>query len=763
MNRRRRSAALPAMAVGLILLASCQVPPTPSLTPLEQPAALQPAAPRVSGSIPGQQTHERAFEDRRAPSRMAAGSAGSPPPGVVAGESGDVTLNFVDTDIREIARTILGTTLKLDFTIDPAVHGTGSIETATPLPRSALLPALETLLNQNGATLVQRGGLYAIVPIAVGAVSNQASGAGSVGAGAQVVPLRYTSAKDLAKILEPYVGEGGKIAADPARNAILVTGDAAVRQTVVALIRAFDIDILSGRSYALFPVGDGDPAKIAGELEKVLQAQTEGPLGGIVQVLPMERVNAVLVVSSQPRYLDAADRFFKLAARVQDATARTWHVYYVQNGQSTDLENLLQRAFTPGHVSPTPAAPGSTAPGAGQQTVGFGNTAGGAGGAAGGSTAFGGAGGTTGLSGGAGATGQTGAGGTPGGLGSGIPAATTTAAAGTPATEPLSAETGGQAAGAENRIRILANQTNNALLIYATPDEYSVIEGMLRKIDIVPLQVLIDATIAEVDLNNQLQYGTQFYFKADHIANTLGTPSPSGFPSLTSLAFPSPSPYFILSKSPNFALAALADVTKVKVLSAPEVMVLDNQPARLQVGQQVPVLTQTQQSTLTSGAPIVNSVDYYATGVIMQVTPRVNTGGLVTLDIAQEVSDVAQAATNTVTGSPTFDDQVFRTRVAVQDGQTVGLAGLIRDNVSQQNAGLPFLKDIPILSTLFSTQANSRMRTELLVLITPHVVHDQRDARALTEDLRSQLINAGLVPQQVERQGASGSANPNGL
>ncbi|MFZ3234494.1 MAG: type II secretion system protein GspD, partial [Stellaceae bacterium] len=234
-------------------------------------------------------------------------------------------------------------------------------------------------------------------------------------------------------------------------------------------------------------------------------------------------------------------------------------------------------------------------------------------------------------------------------------------------------------------------------------------------------------------------------------------------PGISNLNFPSTSPYFILSKGPNFALAALAQVTTVKVLSAPEIMVLDNQAARLQVGQQVPVLTGTATSTLAANAPVVNSVDYHETGVIMQVTPRVNTGGLVTLDIAQEVSDVAAAATNTVSGSPTFDDQVFRTRVAVQDGQTVGLAGLIRDNVSEGNTGLPFLKDIPVLGTLFSTQGNSRMRTELLVLITPHVVRDQRDARALTEDLRSQLINAGLVPQQVQHRGTSGSANPNGL
>lgn len=192
-------------------------------------------------------------------------------------------------------------------------------------------------------------------------------------------------------------------------------------------------------------------------------------------------------------------------------------------------------------------------------------------------------------------------------------------------------------------------------------------------------------------------------------------------------------------------------------------MVLDNQPARLQVGQQVPVLTGQSTSNLAPGAPTVNSVDYHQTGVIMQVTPRVNTGGLVTLDLAQEVSDVAAAATNTVQGSPTFNDQVFRTRVAVQDGQTVGLAGLIRDNSSQGNTGLPILKDIPLLGTLFSTQGNSRMRAELLVLITPHVVHDQRDARALTEDLRSQLINAGLVPQQLQHLRSTGSANPNGL
>jgi general secretion pathway protein D len=752
---------LPVLAIAPVLLAACQnVPSAPDLEPLEEPRAVEAAPPRVSGVIPVER-RERAFTTQG----VAEGPVVSPPPlPGAAGQAGDVTLNFVDTDIREIARTILGTTLKLNYTIDPNVHGTGSIDTGTPLPRSALLPTLETLLNANGATLVERNGVYAVVPIAAGNTSNAVSGANAIGAGTQVVALRYAAARDLAKILEPYVAEGGKITADPGRNALLVSGDAAVRQTLVSLIRAFDIDILAGQSYALFPVGDSNPAQLAAEFEKVFQSQGEGPLGGLVRVLPMERVNAVLVVSSQPRYIDAARRFVGLMNRVEDATARAWHVYYVQNGQSADLELLLQRAFTPRNVSPTAAPPGTTAPGAAQLTIGGGA------GPGGNVMGFGGQGSTSGLGGAAGGAGATtglpgapGAAGAAGGLGAGVPQPQAAAAEGAPpATEPLSTETGASGGGApENRMRIIANRRNNALMIYATPSEYAVIEGMLRKIDIIPLQVLIEATIAQVELNDTLQYGTQFFFKADHVANTLGPLG--GLPPLGSLTFPSTQPFFTLSKTPNFALSALASVTKIKVLSAPQVMVLDNEPARIQVGQQVPVLTGQAVSTITTTAPVVNSVDYHSTGVIMQVTPRVNSGGLVALDIAQEVSDVAPQATNTVMGSPTFDDQIFRTRVVVQDGQTIGMAGLIRDNVSNDNGGIPFLKDIPILGTLVSAQNNSRMRTELLVLITPHVVHDQRDARALTEDLRSQLLGASLLPQQLQRKGIPGLANPNGL
>ncbi len=277
---------------------------------------------------------------------------------------------------------------------------------------------------------------------------------------------------------------------------------------------------------------------------------------------------------------------------------------------------------------------------------------------------------------------------------------------------------------------------------------------MLRKIDILPLQVRIDATIAEVTLNDTLQYGTQFFFKEGSINQTLSN--------ATTNAINGSFPGFVLNagaQGVQAALSALQSVTTVNVLSSPELLVLDNQPAHLQVGALVPYLTQSSQSTLTTGSPVINSIDYHQTGVITDVTPRVNSGGLVTLDISQEVSAVDNTTTSTI-GSPTFNERNIVSRVVVQDGQTIGLAGLITDNVSRGNQGIPWLKDVPVLGLLAGSQNNTRVRTELLVLITPHVVRDQRDAEALTEDLREQLPYAAGLPGEVNQLPLSGSPDP---
>jgi general secretion pathway protein D len=270
-----------------------------------------------------------------------------------------------------------------------------------------------------------------------------------------------------------------------------------------------------------------------------------------------------------------------------------------------------------------------------------------------------------------------------------------------------------------------------------------------------------------VTLNDNLQYGTQFFFKDGGLNDTLSNIASSSSVPITSggtSVFGGTYPAFVLNKTSGAVkatLSALQDVTEVKVLSSPQILVLDNEKAQLVVGNDVPIITQSATSTTTSNPLVVNSVDYHATGVILQVVPRVNSGGLVTLEIAQEVSDVVSTTSSTI-NSPTFEERKVKSRVVVQDGQTVGLAGLIRDTASKDNSGIPFLKDIPFLGSLVSTQDNTRTRTELLVLLTPRVVHDQRDARALTEDMRKKLLNADLVPIGKAGLAPSGSADPNG-
>jgi general secretion pathway protein D len=277
--------------LALIAVAGCENL-RPQLAPLEAPGRLQAAEPRVSGAIPSGRNQLPDFEARGTEATPVLSAPASNAPG----QAGDVTLNFVDTDIREIVRVILGATLNLNYTIDPSVQGTATLEVGRPLARAELLPTLETLLNQNGATLTVNAGVYRVAPLSSAAAATPIAGAAAIGSGSQIVPLRYASAKDLAKVLEPYVSEGGKIAADAGRNALIVSGNPTVRQVLVTMIRAFDIDVLAGQTFGLFPAGNETPEKLSGELEKVFRSDAEGPLAGVVRVIPMQRVSAVLVV-----------------------------------------------------------------------------------------------------------------------------------------------------------------------------------------------------------------------------------------------------------------------------------------------------------------------------------------------------------------------------------------------------------------------------------------------------------------------------------
>ncbi len=705
------------------------------------------AAPRISGPIVTAQERPRTIVSIVSPtvSSLLTGDSNAVPR--------NIELNFVSSDIREITSQILGTDLRLNFSIDPSIHGTATLVTTTPVSKAQLLPILQSILIQTGATITEWSGIYNVVPATAAGGLSTISGT----AGGRLVSLRFAAAEDLVKALSLYTLASAHLIAVPSANAIIVSGDPIQRDSLVELINAFDVDMLSGQSYALFPVSFGAATDFADSLKQALRTQSGGTLSNVLRVIPIPRVNAILVTATNPKFIEDARRVFAMIERGRWQTMRTWHVYYLQNGTANDIAYTLQQAFTPGTVTAQPTARAS-----GQAGSAFPSSQG----SSGISTAS--AGEMSGPS--------IGGGSTAGAMGLGSAAVPSAAAednsnAAAAGVNPLLGGIGNNGSSGttdRNEIRIISNPNNNAILCYATGEEEDTIEAMLRKIDILPLQVRIDAVIAEVTLNDNLTYGTQFFFK--HHSLNGGLIQSAATTSLSPNALPLPGstvPNFVFNVSGqdgDIVIQALQAITTVKVLSAPELLVLDNETASLQVGNQVPISNGTL-STANNTAAVINSTSYVTTGVITQVTPRVNSGGLVTLDVRQEVSSVVPQ--NQVDGSsgssiqsPTFTDRAVKSRVVVQDGQTVGLAGLITDNVNISNSGLPILKDIPVIGALFSNQANTRSRTELLILLTPHVLHDPRDTRALTEDLRDQVPKASALSYELSNLKAAGADSP---
>jgi general secretion pathway protein D len=719
---------LASLLSGALLLASCATPPAPGpVTPAPAPAPapvngkITPEA-ESSGPLVRQNGAEPVF------------TAPAPASAYKVAENGDVSLNYVDTDVREIARLILGNILKVNYTIDPGFQGTVTIQTVRPLKHEELISTLQALLGQAGGQLTYENGMYRIGAQGSDTDIPPLVGGGSLEAGSQAITLRYASAKQLATMLEAYAGDAVKITADPSRNVLVVSGSATARQNIVDLIRVFDVDYLAGQSYALFPAKNGDPAKLATDLQAALQLDSDGALSGVVKIIPVDQANAVMVVSRQPAYLDRVGHLIDQLDQVRASSGRSMHIYYLKNTQPTDLQPLLQRAVNPpggGGGGGEEAAPGNLPPTATPARIGAAAQA-------------------------PGASPQQ-----PNQLpGAAAGPATMTQGAPEPAAPTPSADSGqGTAGGDAKGPQIIADNLNSALIVVSTDSEYAMIEAAIRKLDVLPAQVLVEATIAEVTLNNNLQYGVQFFLNNKEGQITLsnaqsGSPTvitPGGtvtnaqdFPGLLAPNFPG----FAVARtmgSVQATLQALKDVTNVQLISAPKLLILDKQPASFQVGDLVPTITQTATSVVTSGAPVVNNVQYQPTGVILNVTPRVNSGGMVTLDIEQEVSDVVQTTSSSI-NSPTFEQRKVKTKVVVQDGETISLAGLISQTKTTGNSGVPLLQDIPVLGGLFSTKTNNNDRTELLVLLTPHVITSQQDARALTEELKRKLSPSAILP-----------------
>lgn len=635
------------------------------------------------------------------------------PATTAAAAEGLVTLNFPNADVHEVAKAILGDMLGLNYAVDPAVHGTVTVVTAQPVARDQVLLLFEASLKASNMTLVHQGNLYSIDTLDSARKGGQLVDASDPGFGTEAVQLHYVSATQLKKLIDPIVPDKSISQADAGRNVLLVTGSGDERRAVRELAMEFDVDWMRNMAFALFTPQRTDAKTLATELDQVLNGEGS-PTAGIVHIIPLERMNGILAISKQPAYLAQVRRWVARLDQEGHEGERRLFVYRVQNGRAADLAAVLVNAFGGSARATTPtsplAVPGSAT---GSQPVSTAQPVSPIGTASSSDNSN-----PTGL------TGIPGTGITP-----------------TQPGAPLAAQTL-LLGNSLSPVTISSDENNNAIIIYATPAEYRIVQDALHNLDAPPMQVMIEAAIAEVTLTDDLKFGVQWSFQDGDSHFALSNARSGAIKPL----FPGFSYLISNGSTINATLSALSQITDVKVVSAPKLFVLNNHTAALQVGDEVPIATQSAVGVTTADAPIVNSIQYQPTGVILNVTPRVNDSGLVLLDISQQVSDVASTSTSQI-DSPTISNRQVTTSVAVQDGHTIALGGLIRDSQTHTKSGLPFLSDIPIVGNLFGTTDDNHTRTELIILLTPHVARNGTDAEAVTEELRAKMRS--IAPPQI--------------
>ncbi|MCK1396951.1 type II secretion system secretin GspD [Bradyrhizobium sp. 4] len=679
------------------------------------------------------------------------GDGATPQGGAVAerddtGGSG-YDLNFENAPVATVAKVILGDVLNVGYTIDPRVQGTVTLASVRSVPKADAIYVLENTLRMSGVALVRDRTGYRLLPApeaGPGGIDRSANAA--AGQGITVVPLRYVSAQNIFKLLDAFGVKASTMRPDGARNTLIVSGSGAERATAVDTILSFDADWMRGQSVGIFPVRNSTPEPLISEMEKIMDSGEGGLSQSVVKFQPIGRLNSILVVSQKPEYLKRAQTWIARLDR-SDTDGLNLKSYPLRYGNSKAVVALLNEILFNQGASGSSSLDNSASqisPGSGTATSSSGTSPIASLSAL--PTAAAGA-----------ATPVTGA------PGSSLSVRPAPAAAGMPGQDNGSGALLGSGAKASNNavlqnVRITADVTNNAVLVYANADSQRVVEQTIRQIDRPQRQIAIEATIAEVTLNDALNYGVQFFIasKQGSVSNTIsGVSNSSAIGSVegTSNAVNAaagallgrvlPGFNFLIGSenSPRVILDALHGVTNVKVLSNPSLVVLDNQAATLQVGDQVPFSTGTA-TVLTANNTVVNTIDYKNTGIILRVLPRANANGNVVLDIEQEISSVAAGSSGSLT--PTISQRKVKSSIAVTSGQTVLLAGLISETENRQRQGIPILDSIPGVGDAFSHQGSTRARTELILFIRPTVIKDGVDAHVIAEEMRSKM-NSRLV------------------
>ncbi len=643
----------------------------------------------------------------------------------------DVSLNFEQAPLSEVVHAIVGDILGLDYIVDHPVKGQVTLRTRTPIPRDELLGVLESLLKANNSLMIRGSdGRLLITGSTAGSklspsVSNPRSR--SPGFSTVIVPLQYISASAMADILKPLADESAFVRIDNNRGILMLAGTRAQLDGWLDIVTTFDVDTLRGMSVAMFPLEYMDANEVSTVINQMLSGSegNETGISGLVRVIPFDSMNGVLVITPRSHYIDIVQNWIeRLDMSPDSAYEKRLFVYPVQNTTATRLADILTQIYAGGADGRASGRgvldQGGVAPGLSPETLGGGDSGGGIG-------ALGSGGGSTGT------------------RSSGV--------------LPMASGTlnMGNTASPVEDVRVVADEENNSLMIYSTGRQYRLILEALEQIDVVATQVIIEASIMEVTLTDDLRYGLEWSFNGNigddyegigTLANSAGGPAAiaPGFS------------YTVVNSVGEIkaVLNALSEESLLNVISSPSVMVLDNHTAYIHVGDQIPTFDQ---QTETDGGRITQSVTYRDTGVKLTVTPSVNAGGLVTMDVAQSVTDVGPI--DDATGQRAFNEREIVSRVAVRSNESVVLGGLIRENASSSNSGVPILHKMPLVGPLFGTTNNEDRRTELLVIITPRALYNEEELRAVSKEMRAQIRHMELIdlPPRVQAIPATPAAS----
>ena len=637
-------------------------------------------------------------------------------PDVVSAE-GEIVLNFEGESIQSVVHTILGEVLQETFVIGPGVSGEVTFSTSKPVSRDELMPILELLLRWNGATMVFTEGRYHILPVSDAIKGHLFPEVGSAerarGYEVRAVPLKYIAAAQMAIILEPYVRDGGIVKADGFRQIIFLAGTPEELRNYLKTVEIFDVDWLEGMSVGIFPLQTVDVDSIITELETIFGSNAESPLAGMFRFVPLERLASIMVITFEQEYLYRAEEWIKILDRGAAGAGKQLYVYRVKNLEAPILAGYLTALFGGDPGTPTSNTPqGTLAPGLEPVQVGtvsdFNENR-------------------------LGAQQQQ-------------------------QTGRQGEQDGGLLMG-DSDIRITSVLETNSLLIQATQAEYNSVLAAIRRIDIEPLQVLIESQVLDVELNEELQFGVNWFLTnnaalippstgdtSSILQNAAwggGSAESGGFNFLAALATP-------LANGLPFVqatIAALDEVTDVRSLAAPSLLVRNNATATITVGTQVPV----QSSAISTGNNnVVSSAQYVSTGITLTVTPRINPGGLVYMDISQDVSRPgARDPDISTSGNPPINNKSVTSQVAVQSGQTVFLGGLISEQDSRGRSGVPYLSRVPVIGYLFGSKTKAKSRSETLVMITPTVVENVIDLKDVSLDMEREFSR--VPPLKISR------------